>query len=429
MRVSCVVPFIAALFLLAGPGSGDAVAIETLTWEQCLREASRNHPDLQSATETVLQAEEQRAVDRGGLFPSLSVSAGGSRSGDFSGGSSSGGSDGLWSFSVNASQLVYDGGKTRRTVDSGTESVKAARFGAQLTAADTWFAVRTAFIDLLKAQSMTGLTREIADMRSRNLRLIELRYQSGREHLGSLSKARADRAQAQFEVGQADRNLELARVRLATELGRASSAPLAVSGRFTVGTDTSRLPDFERIVRDHPSYRQTTARKEASRYSLDAAKGAFNPRVSLSSSVGNSAYADLLPDRVDWQVGFDVAVPIYAGGSGRASVSKARAAYRQLDADERSSYLSLTRSLQEAWKSFCDAVDNVSVQKQFLDAAVERARIADAQYNAGLLSFNEWIIIQDGLVSSKKSYLDTRADMLTAEATWVDAKGGVLETR
>ncbi|MFA5069642.1 MAG: TolC family protein, partial [Candidatus Omnitrophota bacterium] len=59
--------------------------------------------------------------------------------------------------------------------------------------------------------------------------------------------------------------------------------------------------------------------------------------------------------------------------------------------------------------------------------AEERAKITRSQYSTGLASFNDWIIIEDNLVKAQKAYLDTRADMLIAEAYWIQAIGGTLE--
>ena len=73
-----------------------------------------------------------------------------------------------------------------------------------------------------------------------------------------------------------------------------------------------------------------------------------------------------------------------------------------------------------------DAIDKVEVQQKFLQAAIERAKIAQAQYSAGLISFDNWTIIEDDIVSAKKSFLDTQADALVAEADWIQAKGGTL---
>lgn len=421
VRFLLAVPLLLVALLAARP----AFSAEVLTWEDCLREAGQHHPDLMSASESVRQAEAQRKIVRSGLLPAVNAEVGGSRSG------SSGElpSSGSWSYAVTARQLLYDGSKTSRLVDESSENIRTSRYSADAVSSATRLSLRTAFVELLKAQQLVSLTWEIADKRKQNLRLIDLRYKAGREHRGSLSKAHADLAQAEFEVVQAKRNLELSQFRLGTVLGRESFVPLAVAGEFTVTEQTGTLPDFERIVKENPSYRMMVSRKEASRYSLEAARNAFMPELSLTTAVGRSAFDRWPSEEVDWQVGVNLAVPVYGGGSGRAAAEKARAAMHQLAADEKSGYLSLSRALQDSWKELRDAVDNVSVSKKYLDAAVERARIADAQYSAGLVSFNEWIIIEDNLVSSKKSYLNARADMLLAEAKWTRAKGGTLEIR
>ena len=401
-----------------------ASAYETLTWEQCLVEAAAHHPDLQSAAQSVLQAEAQHNIVKGGLLPSVSASLGGERSG-----SNVAAPFGSWSYGLNASQLLFDGAKTCNLVNAASENIKASRYSMAKVSSSTRLALRTAFVQLMTAQKQVVLAAEIAAKRRQNLRLIGLLYQSGTENIGSKSKANADLAESDFEVAQAKRGLEMAQVVLNTELGRESFRPLMVSGQFTASETTRTLPDFDRIVRDNPVYLNQISQKESSRYSLEAARSAFMPNVYISTGVGNSSFTQLPPDRTNFQVGVNVAVPIFQGGTGKATVAKARALLNQLTYDEKSIYFSLMRSLEQAWKNFLDASDNVSVQKKYLDAAGERARIADAQYSSGLVSFNEWTIIEDNLVSAKKSYLNAQSNLLLTEANWVQAKGGTLESR
>ena len=83
-------------------------------------------------------------------------------------------------------------------------------------------------------------------------------------------------------------------------------------------------------------------------------------------------------------------------------------------------------TLETAWKDLQDAMTNVTVQKKFQDATEERAKIAGVQYESGLISFNDWIIIENSLVISRKTHLRARADMLLAEANWIQAIGGTL---
>jgi outer membrane protein TolC len=120
-------------------------------------------------------------------------------------------------------------------------------------------------------------------------------------------------------------------------------------------------------------------------------------------------------------------MPIFEGGLRLAQVSKAQAAYRQAEADERSKRDSVVVTLEQAWADLQDAIGTVEVQHKSLEATGERSKIAEAQYSAGFIDFDSWTIIEDNLVKAKKSFLDARANALLAEANWIQAKGETLE--
>jgi outer membrane protein TolC len=110
-----------------------------------------------------------------------------------------------------------------------------------------------------------------------------------------------------------------------------------------------------------------------------------------------------------------------------AEVDQARALYNQARENERSAKDGIILALEQGWAGFQDAVETVEVQKKFLAAAQERATIAEAQYSLGLIQFDNWTIIEDDLVSSKKVFLNVQANALLAEANWIQAKGETLE--
>ena len=61
--------------------------------------------------------------------------------------------------------------------------------------------------------------------------------------------------------------------------------------------------------------------------------------------------------------------------------------------------------------------------KRFLAASEERAKIAQAQYSVGLITFDNWTIIEDDLVSARKTFLDVEIAALLAQANWIQSKG------
>lgn len=107
--------------------------------------------------------------------------------------------------------------------------------------------------------------------------------------------------------------------------------------------------------------------------------------------------------------------------------SKENAAYRQAVADLESARGSASVTLEQRWTAFMNAIDNARVREKYLQAYEERARIAAAQYNIGQVSFDNWIIIENELVEAKKNYLNARATVLDAEASWKNAQGVTLD--
>ncbi|MDP8304937.1 MAG: TolC family protein [Candidatus Chlorobium antarcticum] len=401
-------------------------AEEVLNWEQCVVEARSNHPDLQSAIASIRAAEEERKIAGAGLLPSLSIQGGVVESGYTGSGAGSPGA--RYSYALSLGQLIYDGGRNSRLAGAAGEGIKEAESSSEAVSADVRFALRAAFTSLLKAQDYVTLAADIQGRRQRNVRLIGLRYRAGREHIGSLRKAEADLADAEFEVSRASRGLGVSRSALSTAMGCGSgSASLRVRGSFIALEPDAPTPDFMALAASSPLVRRLEARTRASEYALGAARSAFSPELSLSSSIGRSAVDDWNPDESEWRAGLDLVVPIYEGGSGRAGVARARAVVSREEADLKSGLHGMLDLLEERWKLYMDARQYVAVRKKFLEAAVERAAIANAQYSNGLISFDDWVIIEDSLVSAKKEFLNAGANLLVAEAQWIQSKGEGLD--
>ncbi|RKY32824.1 MAG: TolC family protein [Candidatus Omnitrophota bacterium] len=393
---------------------------EVLTWQDCLREALQNNPDLLSAKEKINQTLEEKKITRSTLLPQITAGLSSKKSRTTTKDVSS-----TYSYNLTGKQLLFDGFKTIYDIKSASLSVEAAEYEYREVSSSVRFNLREAFVNLLKAQKLVSLTEEIAQRRKKNLELVRLRYEVGREHKGSLLTAQASLAQAEFEVTQAKRNLVLAQRKLLKELGRERFSPIVVKEEFDVKIERE-VPDFERLVLDVPEFKKAVVYKNIAGFNLKSVRADFSPVASLTSSIGRTS-SDWPPEDEEWSVGVSVSFPLFEGGSRIAEVSKARSQLKEKEAEEKSLRDSFIFTLQEAWVEFQDAFDKVNVQKKYLEAAKERAKIASAQYSTGLVSFDDWTIIEDNLANAQKAYLNARAEALIAKAWWIKVKGGILE--
>ncbi len=185
-------------------------------------------------------------------------------------------------------------------------------------------------------------------------------------------------------------------------------------------------PAFENMVDTIPLLQELSAQKEAARLGVKSAKASFFPQIYANGSLGKSD-SSWPPSPTAWSAGLSLSFPVFEGGSKQAELDKARAVFGQAQADEKSGRDAVIYTLAQTWTQWQNSTDNVGIQQQFLDAAKERAKIAEAQYGAGLIKFNEWIIIENDLVGNQKSFLNAQANALIAEANWVQAKGETLD--
>jgi len=406
-----------------------ASAEEVLTWQGCIKEAARNHPDLISAQESVKESEASKKITASTLFPQIESNVDASRAKTTSvssSGSKTTRTASTYTYGASATQLLFDGLKTLDNVKAASENIKAAEYNYKFTSSEVRLRLRSAFVSALKAQELLNITQEIYNIRRGNLELITLRYESGIEHRGALLTAEANLAQAQFEISQAKRALEVAQRELMKEMGRNKFSAVRVEGVFKVSELALEKPDFEMLANKNPSLGKLIAQKNAASFGIKAAQANFFPQLSArtGASRNNSRWP---PENDQLNAGLTLSFPLFEGGLRLAEVAQARALFNQAREDERSSRDGLIVALEQTWVTLQDSVETVEVQKKFLEAAEERARIAEAQYSLGLLQFDNWTIIEDDLVSSKKAYLNTQANALLAEANWVSAKGETLE--
>ncbi len=396
-------------------------AAEILTWEDCVLEALEQHPDLIASAQALNQAKASRAIVKSGALPQITgtLSAKTSQA-------AAGATTDAYAYDISARQLVFDGFKTAYQLSSSSEDVNSAVYNYDFASSNVRLDLRSAFVELLKAQELLDITEDIAQRRKQNLELVDLRYQAGREHKGSLLNEQANFARAEFEVIQAKRNIELAQRQLIKELGREKISPIKVKGELIIDYIAQAKPDFELLAKSNPVLLESTAQKQAALFDLKSAQADFLPEVYASASAGKSdAHWPVRSE--SWSAGVSLSLPIFEGGSRIAQLSKTQAALNQAKAEERSTRDAVALALEESWKNWQDEMDKVKVEEKFLSAAQERAKIAQSQYSIGLISFDDWSIIEDNLASAKKSFLNTKVNALLAEAQWIQAKGGNLD--
>ena len=434
-----------ALCLAASAAVADGEA-SGWTWARFVEEAARGNPELGAARAGVERAEATLRSRFGGFLPQLDLSS------DFTYRDSSGGStffldggaidvptdDGAgtrgfggrgnesYSIGLDLRQSLFTGFRRSGEVEQARAGLDEALGALEAVGAQVTFDLTSAFAELLYAQAQAELAREILERRRGNVRLIELRYEAGREHKGSFLRIAAAARQAEFDLARAERAITVSQRQMARVLGRAEAETLHAEGTFAVG-DLDRPDDFRALAERVPATLQALARVRAAEAATTVAASGFYPSVDALASLSRRE-EEFPPEDDSWSAGVSLTLPLFSGGSTWFDVRGAEADERRARFEAATSEEQAALDLERAFVAAEDAAEAVTVQRQFLEAAVTRAEIARAQYENGLLSFEDWDLIENDLIQARTTMLTTERDAAIARGRWRLA-AGVVEVR
>lgn len=401
--------------MIAWPSIG--FAAEIIGLDQALQEAALQNPSLHAARARVEVAKARHRGAQLGYTPTLTASSGLSRSSSSTTGTNN--YDLGLSARQNLSWLWRDKGSA--------EQARANLVAAETSLIDSTnritLEVKTAFARLLFAQEQVALTETISKRRENQARLLELRYRAGREHKGSYLRSNASHHQALFDVERARRTLQIAQQELSNAMGRINFADLEATGALGNISNAKTVVDFEKMAHQVPAYLQSESDLLSARAAIDMARSDLYPDLNASAAISRGG-TDLSTASNSWTAAVNLSLPLIPSGSRILNLQGVQAGVMEAQANLAQALNQTVFDLKDAFAAYQNAAERTEIQKEFLEAAKIRAQIARGQYESGLLTYENWDIIENDLITQEQSMLATLRDAVIAKAGWERIKGG-----
>jgi outer membrane protein TolC len=392
-----------------------------LTWEDCVRLAVRENPDLQSSREAVLNSD---AVHRGAysaLYPQISASFSDTRSYDGPGLYSPRNYATAYSEQISLSQTIFNGFATKGNIDQSRAELNLAFANMNAEKATISFNLKSAFAQLVYAQKLITISRDVIDIREKSARLVKLLYEGGSEDKGAMLLSNANLDEATVALDQATRTCLLSGIQLAVAIGKDLPQPILAEGELKT-SPLPPTPDYRKLAIQTPAFFQKRAQVDAAAAGITLATSDWYPTITASASASRTDVHWPLKDK-SWSAGFTVSYPIFEGGRTYFNVKAADASFRESLANLRSGVDQASLTLAQTYKSMVDSQENARIQQELLEATALRYKIAEASYRNGRTSFQDFNSITDNFVSQQQSCLASQRDAVIAEASWEQARG------
>ncbi len=396
----------------------------TFTWPEAIKRAEHENPEIAGAEENLRAAEARKSGAYAGFLPTVKASVGYENT-DKSGTTTIPATTGTgWTAGITGSWNLFSGFGDAAKISQTESDRSVAEAALRISNAKISSDLKSAFESVAYARDYAKLTTQILKRREENLRLVQLRFESGRENKGSVLLSEAYLEQAKYDDLQAHNAGRTSAVQLSKilALDGDGTATIEVVGNVPV-SDPPLTPDFSSIVLSTPDYLQAIEQAHSLEAAQKIARASFYPSLDLTSSLGKRG-PSFFPNEQDTRtVAVTLHIPIFSGGRDyntyRATVATAAAG----DFTRDNTLRDVRRKLEVAWAGYLESAAKLRADESFRKAAMVRSDIGRTRYNNGLLTFDDWDIIENDLISRQKTLLQTRRDRATAEGAWEQAQG------
>jgi multidrug efflux system outer membrane protein len=387
--------------------------------------ALRDSPSVRASAQRLLQAQAQLGVVRANQAPNLSLgtsiansrSSAESAQGQALGGRAISGMD--YQFGARLSYELDLWGRVRRVVEASDAQALAAqddRDGVLLMLSSQ---VASTYWQLRGMDAEMAILKNALATRQESNELVEARFNAGLSNELDVSRTRIERANAEADLHEVQRqrnNLEHA---LATLVGATPTAPLLAS------TDTALpLPPAipvglpASLLGQRPDLASSVANLKAANAQIGVAEGAFYPSLSLT---GNYGYASenlhtlTQSSARNFSAGpLSLSLPIFDGGRNKANLALARARYDEAVANHEERLLTALREVEDALSDVQERSRQGAVQAQAQTAAARALLVAQARFERGVSTYLDVTDAQRSSLNADRAASQIRTQRLLA---------------
>ena len=393
--------------LVLGLAATSVGGVQAQSITQALTIAYDHAPELQAALLDAKASAENVALANAGKRPTIGASFGGTYNWSAGSPTTPGGgfSDSqTYTAGVSYNQTIFDNYKTEAQIEAARAGAEAAEHQIRNTEQNVLLEVVDAYMSVLSGRQLVALRQE-------NVNFFQAQLQSAQDRLDVGEGTRIDVAQAQARLAQGDATYRAAvsalEISQATFQRYVGVAPQSLNSSHNYGRliPSSLQAAIAEAEVGHPAILLAKASIRAAQAGTDAAQASFGPNASISGEVGTGYNTDAGGQGLSGRLGFQITVPIYAGGALGASVRKANIEQIKSEVNAMSSYDQIREAVISAWAGM---------------------QSADAQISAATAAVSAGTTVLEGVIQERDLGTRTTLDVLNSQAELTTARESLI---
>lgn len=391
-------------------------AADTLSLDEALTTALRNHPQIVEAKENLRGAEARTGQSLANYYPQVSIAADWSKGRSFMTPLESIKDVDVHTDALYLKQTIYDFGRTSGAVAAARSNRAAAEESVAITRQDLTFRVKNAYYLVLAAEKQVLAVMETVKAREAVFNQAQEFFRQGIRSKVDVARAEANLYAARTSLIRANNNREIARIELANAMGLSS---LEQRPLVEPPTSSISLPEDDRVrqgaLANRAELKRLAALHDAAQATLKTVKSNYLPTLSGTASVGY-ADKDFPPGGNVWGVGVNLTIPLFSGFSTVEQEREAIATINAVEARRNDQRLQIEKDAATAMLNVKETSARMASTEKEMGAGRETRALAEGRYQEGVGSIIEVTDAQSQALDAETSHIQAVYDYHTALA-------------
>ncbi|MBR5707008.1 MAG: TolC family protein [Bacteroidaceae bacterium] len=409
--------------------AGTASAADSWTLQRCIDYALENNIQIRQSDIATQNSEVDYNSARSNRLPDLSANA----SQNWSFGRSltidntyANTNTASTSFSIGTGVTLFAGGRISGNIHKAELGLEAAKSDLERMKDDIRVQVAESFIQIVYNQSILEVARNQVSIDSMQVERLTALAAIGKASSAEVASQKATLAQSRLSVTQAENNLSMSILTLTQLLDLPSPEGFDI---VQPGADDMefRMPDspeeiYAQALEIKPSIKSEEIRLQQAETSVDIAKGAYYPTLSLNAGAGTGYYTSSnrtadsfgsqLKNNFGPQIGLSLNIPIFSRNSNRNSVRSAQLNQMNQEMQLDNVKKQLYKEIQQAYYNAVASKTRYESSQEVETSAQESFELVQAKYEGGKASITEFNESKNRLVTAQADVIKYRYEYL-----------------
>jgi outer membrane protein, multidrug efflux system len=334
----------------------------------------------------------------------------------------------LYATSLSASYVIDFWGKNRAALNAAIETAVASRYNREVVTITTLSSVANTYFQVLAARDRLRIARRNLGDSSRILFLIRQQFDAGTASDLNVAQQESLVEQVRATIPPLEETLRQNVAALAVLLGKApehfntrgASMQDVVVPRVTPG-----LPSD--LINRRPDIRQAEEQLKSTDYSVESARAAFFPTITLTGTLGmeSSALKSLFgPGAWFYTAAAGLTQPIFDGGVLLGQFELQRGMQAQFLQAYRKAVLSAFSNVEQALIALEQITAQLQIQENVVKASRRAFTLSEQQMNSGTVNMVTLLQVEQTLFTAEDQLAQDQLARLLAAVSLFQALGG-----